>query len=388
MAVLKTGSRGAEVQSLQQQLANAGYDIAVDGIYGSQTANAVRQYQQANNLTVDGLAGPQTLGSLASRSNTASGASSASGGTSAGDMITSMYDQQRLNAIAQLQAQGQQQESAIGKQEAAIAPAYQQAATRTNVSAQQAAQRLRELMAGSGVATGQQNTQQARVQAANQQSLSDLGLRRREEEAGIDQARTDLASQQALGLSQIEADIAAQQQAALINQYNTDRQLALSQAGLTGYYNGQPTLGMLSLQRKSSSGGGGGSVAPTSILNTPEFKFYSDYVSRNYATDPRGAISYLNQQVMAGNLTAEMASSIAAASGIDVNAVMSGGGSNTTDILNNFMSNPTAAGARALANDPAGQQLIMSVGRNPGLYVNASDAAAHTLWVHLRGAVN
>lgn len=61
---LKNGSQGAEVKKLQQSLANAGYDIDVDGIYGNQTASVVRKYQQDNGLDVDGMAGEQTLGKL------------------------------------------------------------------------------------------------------------------------------------------------------------------------------------------------------------------------------------------------------------------------------------------------------------------------------------
>lgn len=59
------GSKGDEIKKLQQQLTDAGYDPkGIDGIYGNNTAAAVKAYQQANNLTVDGIAGTQTLGSL------------------------------------------------------------------------------------------------------------------------------------------------------------------------------------------------------------------------------------------------------------------------------------------------------------------------------------
>lgn len=61
------GSRGDEVRRLQQALQNAGYDIGstgADGIYGSNTQSAVRRYQQANGLGVDGIAGDLTQGKL------------------------------------------------------------------------------------------------------------------------------------------------------------------------------------------------------------------------------------------------------------------------------------------------------------------------------------
>ena len=54
-----------QVKTLQDKLRAAGHDPgASDGWYGQKTANAVRAYQEANGLTVDGDAGPQTLASL------------------------------------------------------------------------------------------------------------------------------------------------------------------------------------------------------------------------------------------------------------------------------------------------------------------------------------
>lgn len=61
---LQNGSRGAEVKKLQESLVAAGYNVTADGQYGPKTAAAVRQYQQDNGLSVDGMAGDQTLGKL------------------------------------------------------------------------------------------------------------------------------------------------------------------------------------------------------------------------------------------------------------------------------------------------------------------------------------
>ena len=64
---LRNGSSGSDVKKLQQALVDAGYSVGsagVDGIYGSATASAVKAYQKANGLSVDGIAGNQTLGSL------------------------------------------------------------------------------------------------------------------------------------------------------------------------------------------------------------------------------------------------------------------------------------------------------------------------------------
>lgn len=63
--LLRVGSRGQAVTDLQNKLQSAGlYTYAVDGIYGSRTALAVRQFQQQKGLQVDGIAGPKTLAAL------------------------------------------------------------------------------------------------------------------------------------------------------------------------------------------------------------------------------------------------------------------------------------------------------------------------------------
>lgn len=63
--VLRRGSRGSAVSDLQRRLAAAGHSPgAVDGIFGSLTDSAVRRFQQARALTVDGVVGPMTWGAL------------------------------------------------------------------------------------------------------------------------------------------------------------------------------------------------------------------------------------------------------------------------------------------------------------------------------------
>ena len=51
------GSNGEEVKQIQSKLKQWGYyNGAIDGIYGSKTYNAVRNFQSKNGLTVDGVA--------------------------------------------------------------------------------------------------------------------------------------------------------------------------------------------------------------------------------------------------------------------------------------------------------------------------------------------
>ena len=64
-AVLKQGSVGAQVRTLQTKLKNWGYyKGAVDGIFGKKTTEAVKYFQRRNGLTVDGLVGPKTAAAL------------------------------------------------------------------------------------------------------------------------------------------------------------------------------------------------------------------------------------------------------------------------------------------------------------------------------------
>lgn len=61
----KYGSRGEEVKKIQTKLKNWGYYTGgVDGIYGSKTFEAVKKFQRKNGLTVDGIAGTNTLKAL------------------------------------------------------------------------------------------------------------------------------------------------------------------------------------------------------------------------------------------------------------------------------------------------------------------------------------
>lgn len=61
---IRSGSRGDSVKQLQQLLNQNGANIAVDGIFGSKTAAAVRNYQQSKGLSIDGIVGKNTWNSL------------------------------------------------------------------------------------------------------------------------------------------------------------------------------------------------------------------------------------------------------------------------------------------------------------------------------------
>jgi murein DD-endopeptidase MepM/ murein hydrolase activator NlpD len=61
---LKRGSRGSAVAELQRRLADAGYRLVADGIFGPITDAAVRDFQRSRRLIVDGVVGRMTWAAL------------------------------------------------------------------------------------------------------------------------------------------------------------------------------------------------------------------------------------------------------------------------------------------------------------------------------------
>lgn len=62
--MLAFGSYGEDVKLVQTYLNNNGAKLNVDGIFGELTTNAVKNFQRANNLSVDGVVGPKTYAKL------------------------------------------------------------------------------------------------------------------------------------------------------------------------------------------------------------------------------------------------------------------------------------------------------------------------------------
>ena len=76
-ALSKYGSRGSEVTQIQTKLKRWGYyNGNIDGIYGSQTVEAVKYFQRKNNLAVDGIAGKNTLEAMGIFNSSSSSSSS------------------------------------------------------------------------------------------------------------------------------------------------------------------------------------------------------------------------------------------------------------------------------------------------------------------------
>lgn len=86
-AVVKTGSRGQIVKTIQTKLKRWGYyNGSVDGIFGTQTKTAVMYFQRKNGLTVDGIVGSATAKAMGV---SLSGSTSSSGTTTANKVSNS-----------------------------------------------------------------------------------------------------------------------------------------------------------------------------------------------------------------------------------------------------------------------------------------------------------
>jgi hypothetical protein len=57
---LSEGDEGSRVRRLQRALAQLGFDVSPDGVFGPGTTAAVRSFQEDAGLDADGAVGPQT----------------------------------------------------------------------------------------------------------------------------------------------------------------------------------------------------------------------------------------------------------------------------------------------------------------------------------------
>ena len=64
LSVLRKGSKGEEVKTLQRLLNAFGSNLSVDGSFGSLTQSALKSYQNKNSLQVDGICGEKSWTSL------------------------------------------------------------------------------------------------------------------------------------------------------------------------------------------------------------------------------------------------------------------------------------------------------------------------------------
>uniref|UniRef100_UPI003FEEAE0B spore cortex-lytic enzyme n=1 Tax=Candidatus Merdicola sp. TaxID=3085652 RepID=UPI003FEEAE0B len=95
-ALSKYGSKGSEVTQIQTKLKRWGYyNGNIDGIYGSQTVEAVKYFQRKNNLVVDGIAGKNTLEAMGIFNSSSSSGSSSSNSSDLNLLARVIYGEAR-----------------------------------------------------------------------------------------------------------------------------------------------------------------------------------------------------------------------------------------------------------------------------------------------------
>ena len=115
-STLKMGSTGSDVKRLQQRLKDLGYLTgSADGDFGAATEQAVRDFQAANGLSVDGKAGTRTIEKLYSSSakkktssSSSSSSSSGSSSSSSSSSASSSYTNGKTDIYLQLGSSGSQ----------------------------------------------------------------------------------------------------------------------------------------------------------------------------------------------------------------------------------------------------------------------------------------
>ena len=86
-AVLKQGSSGATVKTMQTKLINWGYlSGKADGIFGAKTKAAVIKFQRNNGLAADGIVGTKTAQAMGLKLSGSTTSSSPSGSSSSTDL--------------------------------------------------------------------------------------------------------------------------------------------------------------------------------------------------------------------------------------------------------------------------------------------------------------
>ncbi len=115
--LLRTGSHGEPVRSLQYLLRSQGLPVTVDGAFGPQTGSAVRTFQRGHGLVPDGVVGPLTWGRLLVTVRQGS----------RGDAVRAVQDQFQFRNLSGNPANGLRVDGSFGPRTAATVRAFQQA---------------------------------------------------------------------------------------------------------------------------------------------------------------------------------------------------------------------------------------------------------------------
>lgn len=135
------------------------------------------------------------------------------------DMVNKLYDAQKQSQLSQLRASQQQAVGQLNQQKAELSPQYQSMRNQTDASNLQNVQRLREVMAASGLgASGENVTANVGMNNARLSSLNDLNLQEQQAINDINRQITDVNNP--MEEQKILSEIESQRALGLYNAWN------------------------------------------------------------------------------------------------------------------------------------------------------------------------
>ena len=225
-STLKIGSRGDEVLNLQNMLNQQGYNLTADGIFGTATQAAVKQYQQARGLAVDGIVGTNTWGALTGGG--AAGGSAAAPNYDFENLLANLQrgggytplsdDQVRQQAVnkydpifnqSKLSAQQAHDSSALALQQQleALAPAYDKQRETTAQAFSQARSNADRQALTRGMQRSSYNAATlGNIDIAGAKAQDEIGAAQVRDENAINQKKALNATQLAQYIRQLETD--------------------------------------------------------------------------------------------------------------------------------------------------------------------------------------
>ena len=158
------------------------------------------------------------------------------------EYINQMKEAQRASRIASLDKAKSAALSSLDTEKANVAPTYYDKRNQAAAASDVGAMNFAQYMAARGIKDAAGAMPEVYRQAGLQGQIGALDRQEASDMAGIERQRSNVESGYASDVAAAEADIEAQAMQAYIDQYNANRQYALSQAQLTGSLGDTRTL--------------------------------------------------------------------------------------------------------------------------------------------------
>lgn len=267
MANLAYGSSGQDVRELQKALIAAGYDVGssgADGIIGEKTAAAIKAYQRDNGLSVDGIAGTQTQGSLRNggfynaQQDQETPVPAEQMGTQAlpsfdSYLDSSGYEKYKKEITDAINEQTERAVNAYNKQIEETEENREKMARQAYIAKMQSQRNLDQQLSAAGYAGGMADSQRIRVENDYNNALADIDTQRQNEVDALERAIEDARLS---GDSELAGYLAEYQQAAS-NNYQSYMQQIMAQQ----YAEAKAAAAAAPAKAASYSGGGGGNYS-------------------------------------------------------------------------------------------------------------------------------